>query len=246
MGCTDRRSARAETSRRIGLIASPAVSGSELVLEQQRQLFERSGTTGAAQQAAVEQQKSILDAVITGKGWEKLTPDIRQRVDTPLYRSFLLFDPAQAMARVRQPMLIIQPALDREVPAASRPATGAAGSFAPTFEEHRFRRAGGAESSARARNDRRCRRIRDVARARGQPCGDSGAHLLVDQGDAGSAGQLDVDSRITRRDRARDVSNASGLGENHRSLARSRIHRRGGARVAASLSADGYQPIACG
>jgi uncharacterized protein len=99
----------------LALIATPAVSGTELVLEQQRQLFEGSGTTGAAQQAAVEQQKSILDAVITGKGWEMLTPDIRQRVDTPLYRSFLLFDPAQTIARVRQPMLIIQPALDQEV-----------------------------------------------------------------------------------------------------------------------------------
>jgi uncharacterized protein len=99
----------------LALIATPAVSGTELVLEQQRQLFEHSGTTGAAQQAAVEQQKSILDAVMTGKGWEMLTPDIRQRVDTPLYRSFLLFDPAQTIARVRQPMLIIQPALDQEV-----------------------------------------------------------------------------------------------------------------------------------
>jgi fermentation-respiration switch protein FrsA (DUF1100 family) len=87
------------------------------VLEQQRRLFERSGTTGAAQQAAIEQQKKILDAVITGKGWDELPPDIRQRVDTPLYRSFLTFDPVQTIARVRQPMLILQPALDREVPA---------------------------------------------------------------------------------------------------------------------------------
>jgi len=54
---------------------------------------------------------------MTGKGWEELPPDIRPRVDTPLYRSFLMFDPVQAMARVRQPMLIVHPALDREVPA---------------------------------------------------------------------------------------------------------------------------------
>jgi pimeloyl-ACP methyl ester carboxylesterase len=109
--------AREQRLGAIALIATPAVSGTELVLEQQRQLFERSGTTGAAQQAAVEQQKSILDAVITGKGWENLTPDIRRRVDTPLYRSFLLFDPAQIIVRTRQPLLVIQPMLDREVPA---------------------------------------------------------------------------------------------------------------------------------
>ena len=102
----------------VALIATPAVSGTELVLEQQRQLFEGSGTAaGPARQAAVEQQKAILDAVITGKGWENLTPEIRRRVDTPLYRSFLTFDVSQAMSRVRQPMLIVHPELDREIPA---------------------------------------------------------------------------------------------------------------------------------
>lgn len=109
--------AREERLAALALIATPATSGTELVLAQQRQLFERSGTTGAAQQAAIEQQKKVLDAVITGKGWEELPPDIRPRVDTPLYRSFLTFDPVQTMARVRQPMLIVHPALDREVPA---------------------------------------------------------------------------------------------------------------------------------
>ncbi len=109
--------AREQRLAALALVATPATSGTELVLDQQRQLFERSGTTGAAQQAAIEQQKQILDAVITGKGWDALPPDIRPRVDTPLYRSFLAFDPAQTIARVRQPMLIIQPALDREVPA---------------------------------------------------------------------------------------------------------------------------------
>jgi pimeloyl-ACP methyl ester carboxylesterase len=100
----------------LSLIGTPSISGTELVLEQQRQLFDRTGTTAAAQQAAVEQQKSILQAVITGKGWENLPPQIRRRVDTGLYRSFLLFDPAPALSRVRQPMLIVHADLDREVP----------------------------------------------------------------------------------------------------------------------------------
>lgn len=98
------------------LIATPALSGTELVLEQQRMLFQRMPAEPAAQQAAIEQQKKILDAVVTGKGWENLTLDMRKRVDTPLYRSFLLFEPSQAIARVRQPLLVVQPALDREVP----------------------------------------------------------------------------------------------------------------------------------
>ena len=101
----------------IGLVATPSISGIELVLEQQRAFFERGGAANTPpQKAAIEQQKKILDAVITGKGWENLTLDVRRRVDTPLYRSFLLFDPSKTLPRVRQPLLVVQPMLDREIP----------------------------------------------------------------------------------------------------------------------------------
>jgi hypothetical protein len=102
----------------IALLGTPSVSGYDLVLEQQRTFFERGGAANTPpQQAAVEQQKKILDAVITGKGWENLTLDVRRRVDTPLYRSFLQFDPSKTLSRVRQPLLVVQPMLDREIPA---------------------------------------------------------------------------------------------------------------------------------
>jgi len=97
-------------------IGTPSAKGVDLVLEQQRQLFEGSGTSAAAQEKAVEQQKSILQAVISGKGWDALAPDIRRQVDTPMYRSFLLFDPAQVLSKTRQPLLVVQADLDREVP----------------------------------------------------------------------------------------------------------------------------------
>jgi pimeloyl-ACP methyl ester carboxylesterase len=109
--------AREERLAGLALVATPSTSGTQLVLEQQRQLLERNGTSGQAQQAAIEQQKKIIDAVVAGTGWDQLTPEIRRRVDTPLYRSFLTFDPAKTLARLRQPMLIVQPQLDREVPA---------------------------------------------------------------------------------------------------------------------------------
>jgi pimeloyl-ACP methyl ester carboxylesterase len=99
------------------LIGTPAAKGTELVLEQQRQLFEGSGTSAAAQEKAVEQQNTILQAVVSGKGWDALSPDIRKRVDNPLYRSFLLFDPAQALGNTRQPLLVVHADLDKEVPA---------------------------------------------------------------------------------------------------------------------------------
>jgi pimeloyl-ACP methyl ester carboxylesterase len=98
------------------LMGTPSAKGVDLVLDQQRQLFEGSGTTAAAQEKAVEQQKTILDAVVSGKGWDALSPDIRRRVDNPMYRSFLLFDPALALGKTRQPLLIVQADLDKEVP----------------------------------------------------------------------------------------------------------------------------------
>jgi pimeloyl-ACP methyl ester carboxylesterase len=108
--------AREERLATVVLLASPAVPGRELVLEQQRQFFERTGADPGSQSAVIDQQEKILDAAITGKGWDGIPPDVRRRVDTPLYRSFLMFDPAQAMARVRQPIFVVQPLVDREIP----------------------------------------------------------------------------------------------------------------------------------
>jgi uncharacterized protein len=101
----------------IVLVGTAAASGTELVLEQQRRLFEGSDTSAEAREKAVEQQKLILQAVITGKGLESLSSDIRRRVDTPTYRSFLTFDPAQAINKTRQPLLVVQAGLDAEIPA---------------------------------------------------------------------------------------------------------------------------------
>jgi pimeloyl-ACP methyl ester carboxylesterase len=109
--------AREQKIAAVALIATPSTPGTELVLEQQRLMFEASSTSPAVQQSAIEQQKKILEAVVTGKGWENFNPDMRKRVDTPLYRSFLMFEPAAVIVNTRQPMLVMQPMLDREVPA---------------------------------------------------------------------------------------------------------------------------------
>jgi pimeloyl-ACP methyl ester carboxylesterase len=98
------------------VIGTPSAKGVDLVLERQRQLFEGTGTSAAAQEKAVDQQKTIIDAVMTGKGLDAFPPDIRRNIDNPLYRSFLMFDPAQAVAKTRQPLLVVQADLDKEVP----------------------------------------------------------------------------------------------------------------------------------
>jgi uncharacterized protein len=72
----------------------------------------------AERQAKVELQKKIHEAVTTDKGWEGIPPELRKQADSPWFRSLLLFDPAKVIEDVRQPLLIIQPDLDRHVPAA--------------------------------------------------------------------------------------------------------------------------------
>jgi fermentation-respiration switch protein FrsA (DUF1100 family) len=53
--------------------------------------------------------------VITGKGLEQLPPEVRRTVDNAEYQGVLTSDPAKLVASVRQPLLIIQGALDTQV-----------------------------------------------------------------------------------------------------------------------------------
>jgi pimeloyl-ACP methyl ester carboxylesterase len=98
------------------LMATSATSGAELVLEQQRRELDRLKLPDTEKAAKVDLQKKIQQAVIDGKGWDDLPPELRRQADTPWFRSLLLFDPAQVMPQVKQPMLIIQGALDTQVP----------------------------------------------------------------------------------------------------------------------------------
>jgi hypothetical protein len=50
------------------LLAAPGVSGSDLVLAQQKRLLDRSNLSDADKQARIDLQKQIHEAVITGKG----------------------------------------------------------------------------------------------------------------------------------------------------------------------------------
>ena len=54
------------------LLAAPGVSGSDLVLAQQKHLLDRSNLSDADKQARIDLQKQIHEAVITGKGLEAL------------------------------------------------------------------------------------------------------------------------------------------------------------------------------
>ena len=57
-----------------------------------------------------------MDAVISGRGWETVPPELRRQADTLWFRSWLAFDPAEAMRKTNQPVLIVQGALDSQLP----------------------------------------------------------------------------------------------------------------------------------
>jgi pimeloyl-ACP methyl ester carboxylesterase len=109
----------ADRERRIAalvLAGGAASKGLDLTLEQQRRLLEQSPMSEAERQKAIDLQQQILNAVVTGKGWEGVAPDIRRQADTPLYQSLLTFDPDPLFRKVQQPILVLHGELDRQMP----------------------------------------------------------------------------------------------------------------------------------
>jgi hypothetical protein len=97
-------------------IAAPSVTGAELVLEQQRQALDRLNLTPAERQEKIDLQTKIHSAVITGRGWDALPLDTRRQADTPWFQSLLMFNPEKVVEDLRQPVLFLHGALDKQVP----------------------------------------------------------------------------------------------------------------------------------
>lgn len=99
----------------VALLAANGVTGADLVLAQQQHLLDRSNLSAEEKQAKIDLQKRIHEAVITGKGLDQLTPDVRRQVDNAEFQSILMNDPAKVVPRVRQAILIVQGELDTQV-----------------------------------------------------------------------------------------------------------------------------------
>jgi alpha-beta hydrolase superfamily lysophospholipase len=97
------------------LMAASGVPGADLVLAQQRHLLDRMKLSDEERQAKIDLQKQLHQAVLTGKGWDQIPPDLRRTVDNPEFQSLLSNDPAKVMPDVRQPLLIVQGDLDTQV-----------------------------------------------------------------------------------------------------------------------------------
>lgn len=101
---------------KLALLAGPGTTGAELVLEQQRRVLDRLTISDAEKAERIDLQQRINAAVTAGGSWEGIPPNLRRQADSPWFQSFLSFDPAKVVPRVRQPLLIVQAMLDTQVP----------------------------------------------------------------------------------------------------------------------------------
>jgi uncharacterized protein len=109
----------ASRERRIVAVVSIAgwsTTGADLVLDQQRQALEQSKVAPEERDKRIALQQQIHTAVLTGKGWDTIPPQLRKEADTPWFQSLLTFDPAKVLEGVRQPMLFVHGGLDQQVP----------------------------------------------------------------------------------------------------------------------------------
>jgi pimeloyl-ACP methyl ester carboxylesterase len=102
----------------VALLASPGRTGREVTLEQQQLSLARSSLTEVDRSSRLALQTRIIEAVLTGRGWEGVPDDVRSQADTQWFKSWLVFDPSAIARRVAQPVLIVHGELDAETPVA--------------------------------------------------------------------------------------------------------------------------------
>lgn len=98
------------------LAGVPSGTGAELVLEQQAYLLGKMNLPEPERASRIELQKRIQAAVLGEGTWDDIPEPLKRQAETPWFESFLRFSPAPLMSRVKQPLLILQGALDRQVP----------------------------------------------------------------------------------------------------------------------------------
>jgi uncharacterized protein len=98
------------------LVAAIGTTGAELNLEQVRRAAAKSNKSDAETQTTLELQQKIQQAVLTGVGWTDDLVAYRGQADTPLFESYLTYDPARVMRDVRQPIFVVQGELDAQIP----------------------------------------------------------------------------------------------------------------------------------
>ncbi|MEO7190474.1 MAG: alpha/beta fold hydrolase [Vicinamibacterales bacterium] len=99
------------------LVAAPGRTGREVTLEQQQHVLSRLNIPESEKASRTSLQTRIIDAAVTGN-WEGMPRELRDQADSPWFKGWLLFDPATAIAKLEQPLLLVHGTVDREIPAA--------------------------------------------------------------------------------------------------------------------------------
>ncbi len=108
---------RDEDVAAVVMAASPSGTGGELVLEQQQYLLGKMNLPEAERASRIDLQKRIQAAVLGQGTWDDIPEPLKRQADTLWFQSFLRFNPAAVMPRVKAPILILQGEIDRQVPA---------------------------------------------------------------------------------------------------------------------------------
>jgi pimeloyl-ACP methyl ester carboxylesterase len=98
------------------LAAGPSGTGGELVLEQQQYLLGKMNLPEAERATRIDLQKRIQAAVLGQGTWDDIPEPLKRQANTVWFQSFLWFTPASVMSKVKQPLLILQGEIDRQVP----------------------------------------------------------------------------------------------------------------------------------
>jgi uncharacterized protein len=106
---------RDEDIKALVLLAAPGVSGADLVLEQQASALAKLKASDVEKQEKIDFQRKLIQAVLSGRGWDNVPPAVRRQAETPWFQSFLAWNPAKVMRDVGQPILVVTPALDKEI-----------------------------------------------------------------------------------------------------------------------------------
>jgi pimeloyl-ACP methyl ester carboxylesterase len=103
----------------LALINAMGVSGAELNMWQAEHGLDETEALPDHRTGTLELQKKIQAAVLSGKGWDDIPPEIRAQADTVWFKSYLAFKPDAALRDVRKPVLILHALLDSEIPASN-------------------------------------------------------------------------------------------------------------------------------
>ena len=127
---------RTNRIKAVAVVNAPGLSGDEVTMERQRMALAGSALSDAQRADRLALQENVIEALRSGEGWELIPVEVRRQADTPWFRSWIDFDPAEAVRRMDQPLLAVHGALDHEVPPAHGRALEALGRARNRPETH--------------------------------------------------------------------------------------------------------------